>query len=222
MQELMTNFKNKHGQTIPLPKIYEDEDTLDSEGLELADGTRVGRKAARDSGGKPDGSKPGGSGGSASKPGGNGGAGGSAGSSGGAGGSRGGGARAGGSAGGSGGPGKGSKHGCDDNPDDDPNKCRKRDPTPKPGKHPMPRKEPCRQSTPYPQVNRNLPVLYISCNKERTELGFRKCRRYTRQRCKAGWSSHTDTGLERQHFVTFVISRKAQHFSSISSPSRGW
>ena len=33
MQELMTNFKNKYGQTIPLPKIYQDEDSSDSEGL---------------------------------------------------------------------------------------------------------------------------------------------------------------------------------------------
>ena len=44
MQELMTNFKNKYGQTIPLPKIYEDEDTSDSKGLGLQDGTRYGRK----------------------------------------------------------------------------------------------------------------------------------------------------------------------------------
>ena len=54
MQELRTNFKNKYGQTIPLPKIYEDEDSSDSEGLELADGTKVGKKAtggAGDSGG---------------------------------------------------------------------------------------------------------------------------------------------------------------------------
>ena len=158
---------------IPLPKIYENEDTLDSEGLELVDGTRVGRKAAGDSGGKPGGSKPGDSGSGASKASGSGGACGSAGGSGGAGGSRGGGARAGGSAGASGGPGKGSKCGCDDDPDNDPKKRRKTDPTPKPGKHPMARKEPCRQGTPYPPVNRNLPVLYISCNKERTELGFR-------------------------------------------------
>ena len=168
----MTNFKNKHGQMIPLPKIYEDEDTSDSKGLDLADRTRVGRKAAGDSGGKPGGSKPGGSVSGTSKASGSGGAGGSAGSSGSAGGSRGGGARAGGSAGGSGGPGKGSKHGHDDDPNNDPNKCRKMDPTPKPGKHPMARKEPRRQGTPYPPVNRNLPVLCISPNKERTELGF--------------------------------------------------
>ena len=147
MQELMTNFKNKHRQMIPLPKIYEGEDTSDSEGLELVDRTRVGRKAAGDSGGKP-----GGSGSSASKPGGSGGAGGSAGSSSGAGGSRGGGARAGGSVGGSsgargsggsaggGGPDKDSKRGRDDDdPDNDPNKCRKKDPAPK---RPIARKEP--------------------------------------------------------------------------------
>ena len=44
MQELMTNFKNKYGQTIPLPKIYRDEDSSESEGLELEDGTRYGKK----------------------------------------------------------------------------------------------------------------------------------------------------------------------------------
>ena len=35
------------------------------------------------------------------------------------------------------------------------------------------RKEPRKQDTTYPLVNRNLPTLYISHNKERTELGFR-------------------------------------------------
>ena len=44
MQELKTNFQNKYGQTIPLPKIYGDEDSSDSEGLELADSTKVGKK----------------------------------------------------------------------------------------------------------------------------------------------------------------------------------
>ena len=54
MQQLRTNFQNKYGQTIPLPKIYQDEDSSDSEGLELADGTTVGKKTtggAGDSGG---------------------------------------------------------------------------------------------------------------------------------------------------------------------------
>ena len=62
MQELMTNFKNKYGQMIPLPKIYQDEDSSDSEGLALADGTRYGRKTPGGSRGKGGGGK-GGSGG---------------------------------------------------------------------------------------------------------------------------------------------------------------
>ena len=52
MQELMTNFKNKYGQMIPLPKIYQDEDSSDSEGLALEDGTRYGRKTPGGGGGK--------------------------------------------------------------------------------------------------------------------------------------------------------------------------
>ena len=51
MQELITNFQRKHGKKVPLPKIYMDEDSSDSEGLELEDGTRVGRKATGGSGG---------------------------------------------------------------------------------------------------------------------------------------------------------------------------
>ena len=61
MQELITNFQRKHGKKVPLPKLYMDEDSSDSESLELADGTRVGRKtpdgAGGSSGGKP-GKKP--------------------------------------------------------------------------------------------------------------------------------------------------------------------
>ena len=52
MQELMTNFKNKYGQTIPLPKIYQDEDSSDDEGLVLEDGTRYGKKTPGGGGGK--------------------------------------------------------------------------------------------------------------------------------------------------------------------------
>ena len=44
LQELMTNFQRKHGKKVPLPKIYADEDSSDSESLELQDGVRVGRK----------------------------------------------------------------------------------------------------------------------------------------------------------------------------------
>ena len=54
MREFVTNFQKKHGQQVPIPKIYGDEDSSDSEGLELADGTRVGMKTtgrARDGSG---------------------------------------------------------------------------------------------------------------------------------------------------------------------------
>ena len=66
-------------------------------------------------------------------------------------------------------PGKRSQD--DDDDDDDPNKCRKMDGDSKPPRKPMARKEPCKQGTPYPPINNNLPPLYISRNKERTELG---------------------------------------------------
>ena len=158
MQELMTNFKNKYGQMIPLPKIYQDEDTSDSEGLALADGIRYGRKTPGGQGGK------GGGGGMGPKPGtsreGD--------SRGGAGGSVGGGGQGTGSRQ----PGRGSKHGKEDDDDNDPNKHRKTDDGAKPPRQPMARKEPCKQGTAYPPINRNLLVLYISRNKERTELGF--------------------------------------------------
>ena len=45
MREFVTNFQKKHGQQVPMPKIYGDKDSSDSEGLELADGTRVGKKS---------------------------------------------------------------------------------------------------------------------------------------------------------------------------------
>ena len=44
MREFVTNFQKKHGQQVPMPKIYGDEDSSDSEGLELADRTKVGKK----------------------------------------------------------------------------------------------------------------------------------------------------------------------------------
>ena len=54
MREFITNFQKKHGQQVPMPKIYGDEDSSDDEGLELADGTKVGKKttgSARDGSG---------------------------------------------------------------------------------------------------------------------------------------------------------------------------
>ena len=55
MREFVANFQQKHGQQVPMPKIYGDEDSSDSEGLELADGTRVGKKTT---GSAHDGSSP--------------------------------------------------------------------------------------------------------------------------------------------------------------------
>ena len=114
MQEPIMNFQRKHGKKVPLPKLYMDEDTSDSEGLELQDGSMVGRKATGGSsgGGKP-GRKPS-TGGSSSR------------GAGGSGGDGSGGASTSGSSGigGSGGddPGQGRKHGRDDDLDDNPNK----------------------------------------------------------------------------------------------------
>ena len=152
LQELMTNFQQKHGKKVPLPKIYADEDSSDSKGLELQDGGRVGRKTPGGStGGKPGRKNPigGGAGGSdgVGSSGGGGGAGGS-GSIGGTGGGVGGGGSAGGFRGG--GPGRGSKCSHEDNdPDDDPNKCRKTDPAPKPPRKPLARKEPRKEPRVY-------------------------------------------------------------------------
>ena len=60
MQELMANFKNRYRQMIPLPKIYQDEDSSDSEGLALEDGTRYRRKTPGGGGGKGSGGQGGG------------------------------------------------------------------------------------------------------------------------------------------------------------------
>ena len=163
MQELFTNFQRKHSKKVPLAKLYMDEDSSDSEGLELADGTRVSRKATDGAGGFG-GGKPG------RKPT-------AGGSSSGAGGS--------GSVGR--GPGRGSKCGRDDDElDNDPNKRRKTSDPPKPPRVPMARKEPrkskptygrqyigpgVRQGVIYPPIDRNLSPLYISQKKERTKLG---------------------------------------------------
>ena len=162
-----------------------DEDSSDSEGLELADRTRVGRKAtdgAGGSGGGKPGRKPA-AGSSSSGAGGSGGGGsGDSGPS-----SGGGGAVGSGSAGG--GPGRGSKRGRDDDdPNDDPNKRRKTSDPPKPARAWVARKEPqkgipmygrqyigpgVRQGVVYPPIDRNLTPLYILQKKERTKLGQR-------------------------------------------------
>ena len=83
----------------------------------------------------------------------------------------------GGSVGGFGGndPGWGRKRSRGDEGDDgdDPNKRRKTGGEGGPPRPTVARKEPHKAGTAYPPVNRKLPVLYISCKKERTMLGHR-------------------------------------------------
>ena len=153
MREFVTNFQKKHGQQVPMPKIYGDEDTSEDEGLELADGTKVGKKttggAGGSGGGKP--CKKPAAGGRSS------GVGGTSGSDGP-------------STSGAGGSGSRKRARDDDDDEDDPNKCRrtggKTAPPP-----PVARKEPRKKGTVYPLIDRKLPVLYISRPKERTVLG---------------------------------------------------
>ena len=160
MREFVTNFQKKHGQQVPMPKIYGDEDTSEEEGIKLADGARVAKKTAGGAGGSG-GGKP------RKKPT----AGDGAGTSGGGGAREGGGpSTSGGGAGGSGGKKRGRD---DDGDDDDPNKRRK---TGDGGKQPrlqVARKEPRKKNVAYPPIDRKLPPLYISRPKERTELGHR-------------------------------------------------
>ena len=156
MREFVTNFQKKHGQQVPMPKIYGDEDTSEEEGIELADGTKAAKKTAGGTGGSS-GSKP------QKKPTASSGAGTC---------SSGSGAREGGGpstshAGGSG----GKKRGRDDDDDDDPNKCRKTGGGGKQPKQQAARKEPRKKGIVYPPIDRKLPPLYISHPKERTELG---------------------------------------------------
>ena len=155
MREFVTNFQKKHGQQVPMPKIYGDEDTSDDEGLELADGTKVGKKTTGGAGGSG-GGKP------HKKPA-------AGGCSSGAGGTSGG---DGPSTSGAGGSGSRKRARDDDDDEDDPNKCRKTGGKTAPPP-PVARKEPCKKGTVYPLIDRKLPVLYISRPKERTVLGHR-------------------------------------------------
>ena len=160
MREFVTNFQKKHGQQVPMPKIYGDEDTSEEEGIELADGARVAKKTAGGAGGSG-GGKP------WKKPT----AGDGAGTSGRGGAREGGGpSTSGGGAGGSGGKKRGRD---DDGDDDDPNKRRKTGDGGKQPKLQVARKEPRKKNVAYPPIDRKLPPLYISRPKERTELGHR-------------------------------------------------
>ena len=156
MREFVTNFQKKHGQQVPMPKIYGDEDTSDDEGPELADGTKAAKKTTGGAGGSG-GSKP------RKKP--------AAGSrSSGAGGTSGG---DGPSTSGVGRSGSRKRARDDDDDEDDPNKCRKTGGETAPPPPLVAHKEPRKKGTVYPPIDRKLPVLYISRPKERTLLGHR-------------------------------------------------
>ena len=58
MREFVANFQKKHGQQVPMPKIYGDEDTSDDEGPELADGTKAAKKKTTGGAGGSGGGKP--------------------------------------------------------------------------------------------------------------------------------------------------------------------
>ena len=58
MREFITNFQKKHGQQVPMPKIYGDEDTSDDEGPELVDGTKAAKKKTTGGTGGSGGGKP--------------------------------------------------------------------------------------------------------------------------------------------------------------------
>ena len=167
MREFVANFQKKHGQQVPMPKIYGDEDSSDSEGLELADGTKVGKKTTGGAGGSG-GSQPRKKSAAGGRSSGAGGSGGGSGAS--AGGSSGPSTSGGGGVGGSGSRKRGRD---DDGDDDDPNKRRKTGDEGAPPKPMVARKEPRKKSTVYPPIDRKLPVLYISRPKERTLLGHR-------------------------------------------------
>ena len=73
---------------------------------------------------------------------------------------------------GSGGGTKGKKRGWDaDGGEDDSNKRQKTEGEKAPPKLMVARKEPRKKGVVYPPIDRKLPVLYISCTKERTLLG---------------------------------------------------
>ena len=185
MREFVANFQQKHGQQVPMPKIYGNKDSSDSKGLELADGTTVGKKAAGGAGGSSGGKprKKSAAGGRSSGAGGSGGGDGAS-TSGGSGPST--------SGGGGIGRSRSRKRGRDDDGDDyDPNKHRKTGDKGAPPKPMVARKEPCKAGTVYPRstesyqsstslVRRREPCWAIAC-----WTGLRSRRgRYMRRGCR--------------------------------------
>ena len=177
MREFVTNFQKKHGQQVPMPKIYGDEDSSESEGLELADGTKVGKKttggAGGSGGGKPR-KKPAASGRSSE-----------------AGGTGGGDGPSTSGAGGSGGKKRGRD---DDGDDDDPNKRRKTGGGGEQPKQLVARKEPRKKGTVYPRLTGSCQSSTSLARKREPNwataywIGLMSRRgRSTRHECRGGW-----------------------------------
>ena len=143
MREFVTNFQKKHGQQVPMPKIYGDEDSTDDEGPELADGTKAVKR--KTTGGAHSGAGPSTSGGAGPS-------------------------TSGGSGGGT--KGKKRGRDADDD-EEDSSKRQKTEGAKAPPKLKVARKEPRKKAIVYPPIDRKLPVLYISRTKERTMLGHR-------------------------------------------------
>ena len=119
MQEFVSNYQARYGVKVPTPDLYLDEAESESEGLELNDGSKVGKQTGGGSGSNPKprstGATPGTSGGGGSTGGGNK----AGGSGGGRPGGTGGAGRGSGGGGGGNPPGKGSKRSRDDDDDGD-------------------------------------------------------------------------------------------------------
>ena len=160
MREFVTNFQKKHGQQVPMPKIYGEEDSTDDEGPELADGTKAVKK--KTTGGAHGGAGPSTSGGAGPS-------------------------TSGGSGGGT--KGKKQGRDTDDD-EDDSSKRQKTEGEKAPPKLKVARKEPCKKAVVYPPIDRKLPVLYISRTEERTMLGHQvldwtsRRGRYMRRGCR--------------------------------------
>ena len=209
MQEFVRNYQARYGVKVPTPNLYLDEQVSEDEGLELNDGSKVGKQTGGGSGSnsksRPMGATPGTSGEGGSGRGNKGGGGSKTGGSGGTGGT-----------GGGDPPKKGSKRtrdddddGDDDDNDDNGNGSsssseeeskRKKQKTDHSRKNPVPqrkihinpaRKEPrprglqytgpcMRHGETYPKVNSNLAPLRVSKPRVRTALGY-KYEDYTRE-----------------------------------------
>ena len=53
MQTFIDNYQARYGVKVPTPELYLDEEESENEGVELNDGSKVGKQAGKETGGKP-------------------------------------------------------------------------------------------------------------------------------------------------------------------------